>query len=341
MLQLGTKWLNCELVYTFDGVNAITTASSRAFEVIKQYIGHFPHSRTTNIWFDHEEKIFFSSEQFRQTRAGKENSFCTSKDEFLKSRWGQPFVDNIINKFNVFENQKVVYDDECIYGELDFVNKYKGKSILFLSGGPSTDSIKWENIDCDYIWSCNNFFLNPRIASKNVDLITIAPNIELVNNVELHKYLQNNNTNISFEIERGDYIKDFQQMKQFSDMYKDRCTFYHTRYRSQPGVSLRLLCYAIMLGASDIYFSGIDGFKKEGPNHCFEVNKKNPNWYNTYGPRFQDRQYVIFWEYLLNLREKYNFTLYNLGKGHPYNVSTEISEKVFPLSKEIQEKIRS
>ena len=117
MLQLGTRWLNCELVYIHDGDNAITSASPRAFEVIKQYIGHFPHSRITNIWLDHEAKIFFSSEQFRETRAGKENSFCTSKDEFLKSKWGEPFVNNIINKFNEQEGL-------CFYSKLPLQEKY-------------------------------------------------------------------------------------------------------------------------------------------------------------------------------------------------------------------------
>jgi len=307
-----------------------------ATNALKNYASVFSRWQNYNIWYDLVDRRCFSGAQFREGPAGKDHNFCSDKDQFLTGKWGKPLLTRYTQNNPTFQNQKIVYDPECIYSTTPRVEKYKGKSILLLSGGPSTASTQWENVETDYIWSCNKFYLNPRIKASKVDLITLAPNVPLIGNKELEEYVLENDTDISFEIERGDDIKSLIDMDRFVEKHKDRCSFFHTRYRSQPGVSLRLLCYAIFLGIKDIYFVGIDGFAAEGPKHSFELNKNNPNWYITYGPRFQDRQFVVFWDCVLSLKDTYDFNLYNLGEGSSHNVSTDASNNEFPLSEEVK-----
>ena len=52
--------------------------------------------------------------------------------------------------------------------------KYKDKSILIIGGGTSTLDVNWESIDYDYIWTCNDFFLEDRVVSKDIDLYLLA-----------------------------------------------------------------------------------------------------------------------------------------------------------------------
>jgi len=308
---------------------------------IKRFITLNPCTENDTIWCDIEENKYFSPSLFRGGYTGKEHSFCAPNPGFLNSIWGAPFVKKNIEKYDMqhFKKQPIVYDEECIYSKPEFLEKYKDSSILIISGGPSTKDTDWQNIKTDYIWSCNNFFLDPKFEDVDVDLITLAPSVDFLNNEKLENYIKKKNTKVAFEIERGDFSRDYRNMNDFVNEHPDICSFFHCRYRGAPGVSLRMIRFAIMLGAKDIYFVGVDGFKENSSGHAFEKDKANPNWFQTYGPRFQDRQFVSFWNYILELKDQYNFNLYNLGEGHKFNVSTEISVKNFPLSEDIVQKL--
>ena len=334
---LGEVWNNCAVVYSNGHVS--DNIGEKVIDDIKKYINIFPYSKKDTIWFDLKEYKYFSGSQFREGPAGKEHNFCSDDIEFLDSKWGNIFVNNIIQDIDVFKNQEIVRTQECIYSNPHYLKKYEGKSILIVSGGPSTADVGWENIKTDFVWSCNHFFLDPKFENIDVDLVTLANNVDFLENKKLKSYLSNKKTKVAFEIERGDHLVDYENMKKFIFNNPEICSFFHTRYRGNPGVSLRLLCYAIFLAPKNIYFVGIDGFKKETQAHAFELNKNNPNWFQRYGSRFQDRQFVAYWDYILKLRDVYKFDLYNLGEDHPYNVSSEISKKHFPLSKEIKERI--
>tara|TARA_R110000824_G_scaffold27426_10_gene93217 strand:- start:14841 stop:15851 length:1011 start_codon:yes stop_codon:yes gene_type:complete len=325
---LGETWNNCLAIYS-SGL----LLSEKYIEHLNLYVEHFPSGRNDTIWIDLIDGKLFSGSQFRVDRnCGKEHSFCDSSTSFLGSELGNDFVDQIIQEYNIFDKQEIIRTNEIIFNNTEFTKKYKDKSVLIISGGPSTKDVDWEKAKTDFTWTCNNFFNDKKFKEIDIDLITLAPNVDFVNNKEVNYYL-NKGTNVAFEIERGDIQNEYFKMKKFVDMNKEKCSFFHTRYRGSPGVSLRMICYAIFLGAKDIYFVGIDGFKKDSASHAFEAGKGTPNWFKTYGPRFQDRQFVAYWDYILKLKEKYNFNLYNLGEGHPYNVSSEISKKHFPLNK--------
>ena len=59
---------------------------------------------------------------------------------------------------------------------MDFHKKYNGKDILIIGGGTSTIDTKWENIinPDTYIWTCNDFYMNERVSSQNIDLYQLA-----------------------------------------------------------------------------------------------------------------------------------------------------------------------
>lgn len=368
MQWLGENWNDCLAIYSGGYV-----INDDYINIVKKYLAIFPEAEEDTIWLDMSPKgpnaginirttcgkKPFSGSQFRFdefkaqkivdgkatgerfTRCGKEHSFVASKEYFLKCNMGVKFVEKTIKDFDIFQNNGIVSNSEIIFDAPKHLEKYKDSSIVIVSGGPSSKSVNWKNIEADYIWTCNNFFKDETFKDVDIDLITLAPKVDFVDNEELEFYLKKG-TEVAFEIERGlwdvDY-EEYQKMKQFVKKHEDICSFFHARYRGNPGVSLRLLCYAIFLGAKDIYFVGIDGFKKNSAQHAFEKGKGTPNWFKTYGPRFQDRQFVAYWDYILRLQEQHGFNLYNLGQEHPYNVSSEISKKHFPLSEKIKKQI--
>ena len=57
------------------------------------------------------------------------------------------------------------------------LKKFKDKTILVLGAGNSTLDVKWENLDYDYLWTCNQFFLLDRIDNVKVDLVTLGYNV--------------------------------------------------------------------------------------------------------------------------------------------------------------------
>ena len=52
--------------------------------------------------------------------------------------------------------------------------KYKDKNILILGGGQSTLDTKWENLPYDYLWTCNDFYLEPRVLNQEIDFYLLA-----------------------------------------------------------------------------------------------------------------------------------------------------------------------
>ena len=49
---------------------------------------------------------------------------------------------------------------------MDEFDKFKDSKILIVGAGPSTNEVKWHNLEYDYIFSCNHFFLNERLTTK-------------------------------------------------------------------------------------------------------------------------------------------------------------------------------
>lgn len=223
-----------------------------------------------------------------------------------------------------------------ITSTLPFIeNRYVGKKIIVVAGGPTTNKVAWEKLDYDYIWSCNNFYKNKNIINKKVDLVVLGHTVDL-NNYDLRKYLVDNETTIYFEQQHlrkqntDEYInfrKDFD--RNIGDL--------HVEYREKDGVGIRLTALALCSGADTVYLVGHDGYTKEmKATHSFDGHdglQKGATytdydvWYNAV---------ISSFNYLNEIRIENNVNLYNLGEGHEENIGTEISKIKFPLNNDIK-----
>lgn len=320
-LPIGTMWKNCRLIYNPND-------NSYSVPNIYQYVQKFPDALDTNIWVDQTQNTLFSQAQYREGPAGKDHHFSDSESKWLTSKWGMPFVEK---HKSGFKNAHEIYaSSEIIYSNFDHIEQtYEDKRILIVGGGRSAGIVEWYKTDYDYVWSMNHFYQKQPFWDHQPNLVTIATNVDLrETNKKLHDFMEHSpETKVYFEIERGDDPRAYEDMKWFCERYPDRTEFFHTRYRSQPGVALRLLVFAVLAGAKAVKFVGIDGFEGQTNDHYFEGSKGNPNWYKNFGPNFQDRQFVIWFDFLKCLQERRHFHLENLAQNLSFNQIREITEK--------------
>ena len=224
------------------------------------------------------------------------------------------------------------------------------KKVIIVGGGPSTNEVQWENLDYDYIWSSNHFYLGDKLKNKKVDLVFLGQEVDYENK-ELIKYVEKYEPLIVFE-PAGKY---FNTLQQGFHAYQGGQTFYQTREPIVPGwvdnhicvttkfygvlgVGLRQLILALFLGFKEIYFVGLDGMPGFNTPHSFEVGKIGSGSPHKLGAKERYQlHYVHYWNYILSMIDDVNF--YNLGEYSKHNMSKEISKKKFPLSDEIKKSV--
>ena len=54
------------------------------------------------------------------------------------------------------------------------LEKYKDKNLLILGAGQSTIDVNWKNLDYDYIWTCNDFFICDELLDDKIDLCVLG-----------------------------------------------------------------------------------------------------------------------------------------------------------------------
>lgn len=219
---------------------------------------------------------------------------------------------------------------------------YKDKSVLIVGGGPSTSEVKWESIDVDYIWSCTNFFMNPNLTNKNIDLVSLG-NLQNYNDSRLLNYLDYNiQTKVLFE---NNYLYPQTLTKNSDFLYKYRGRiFYGETAKSYTGIvgpPARLLILAASLGFKDIYFVGIDGFDKNLKNtHSFtdEAGLREGATHNKYEKYYNDHT-----EFAKKLYENFGnrVKFRNLGEAAvSHNIISFVSKQLFPLDESILNQIK-
>ena len=365
-MELGFKTKHYELVYKWhpeqDGFTIVDNIDA---DQLAKYMSSFPDSKIRNIWLDHKNSVFFSQAQYKDGLAGKDHHFLQDGKHFLsghKFSWEPPYgpyqkVYSFYNRQNELE-----YNEEIIFEVPYNLENNKDKSLLIVCGGPSVNSVQWENLDFDSIWACNHFYKNEKVRNKKLDLAVVHPGVvELFNDKEFIDYVNKNNPIISFEIEQGNIHSIYETTGEFCNLNNNltaeienktqarenpftsplKTNFFHTRYRGQPGLGLRMVIYGICMGFKDIYVIGLDGRSKIETNgnllHAFDGSKDIPNWYKKFGDDFQERQFIIFWDYIQELKQKYNFNIFNLGEGTEHNVLSRLFKESYPLPKNIRE----
>ena len=214
-------------------------------------------------------------------------------------------------------------------------SKYENKNILILGGGTSTLDTKWENLDVDYIWTCNDFYKLDRINRKKIDLVTLGFNTDLGNKKLIDK-LKKDSPTVAIEPIHFRHKKNSNKFKEFSNKFK--VVEFNIPIETIAGAASRLILMALKMNPSKVYFSGIDGFNQSFTNkHAFtgHIGLKDSDTRRDYFIYYNG--FTEFFRYLLNFDYS---KLQNLGEGFDYNIGTEISSEYFPLSDTIKEKIR-
>ena len=93
----------------------------------------------------------------------------------------------------------VVATNHIVYSNLPEFEKYQNSTVLILGGGPSTGELDFNNIERDFIWSCNNFFKNEKLSNIKIDLAMMMAEVDLDGD-ELKKYTDQYKPLLGFEI---------------------------------------------------------------------------------------------------------------------------------------------
>jgi hypothetical protein len=209
---------------------------------------------------------------------------------------------------------------------------------MIVSGGPSSKEVNWDKINYDYLWTVNEFYKNEELSRKQIDLLYLSSIVDFENQ-QLAESIKNTEALLTFPLVTN-YIQDnvdLSTIRSLTNRFKENSSYNYTRYSSTLGVGYKLIVLAIFSGASEIYTVGNDGFVSKNMEHAFDGRKQSPGWYLQYGDRFQDRQFVIFWDYIKTLQDSFSFKIYNLGEGKDYNISSSITKTHFPLTQDINE----
>jgi len=223
------------------------------------------------------------------------------------------------------------------------LKKYEGKKILVVGGGPTTNAVNWENIDYDFLFSCNDYYLCEKLVNRKVDTITLLNKAFRGNRASkfidstLQAKLDTDNTLIGIEPYHSQEIYGTDKYKNFIQKYKDRCVFFNTKFQNKSGAAPRVVLFATILKPKVIYMVGIDGHKGNNTVHSFNKDIEGPT---DYPYVTINKHHLEFAKYLYALSTQLGIQIYNLGVGHKDNATSEFSIQNYPLTSEIKEALK-
>lgn len=238
---------------------------------------------------------------------------CREKVNFIECAKKQ-----FLSHYSYYTGETYYTNEYAISQNID-LSKYKNKRILVVGGGPTTNDCEWNPADYDYIFSCNHFYLHPKL--QNVDLAVICPEIDIFEE-QFTNYINNSKTIFCYE--NVDANPKF--VKSMLDI--NRAFLLSLRKNLKTGTASRLLVLATILEPSVVHVVGVDGLPKDvkktagcDVKHSFEPGKV---MHSRYSYQFYYNEYKDLWNYLINDIGR-NIRFKNLGHGHPFNISTEFN----------------
>lgn len=211
-------------------------------------------------------------------------------------------------------------------------DKFRDKKILIVGGGPSTNDFDFNQVEVDYIFTSNSFFLNNKLKNKKVDIAMVGAEVDTFSDGFI-KYVETYNPWLGFEIHsKWSSITNHEYVNKhlYKSYWKMFCM--QTRYYGCVGVSHRLLVLAMQLKAKEIYYIGIDGPRgMVKGKHAFEKNKINlpklpPQLNVDTAEEIFINAYKDFFTHVNN-NIKYRGKLINLGENHPDNIIPKFNNK--------------
>lgn len=243
---------------------------------------------------------------------------CQIEQKEIDSVHSQDFFKQYCDSY--FSKKTLVISKELMYEDNPLFEQVRGKKVLAIAGGPTTNACEWDHTKYDFVFTCNHFFLHPRLKDIGVDFAHLSYECDFTR-PEFSTYINRFNTLFCFENFVWDHSKD--RVNDFEQRYPGRSMQLRLRYDSKLGVGARLLVLLLLLEAHTVDFVGVDGYSKEytigcDSMHSFEAGKKNTTTY----------PYSLYYEQFktLALILKGGSTRFNnLGHGHPYNMLTEFN----------------
>ena len=246
-------------------------------------------------------------------------SFNAKKEDW-KSHYAKKMYNTYFNSSFVKEQygRPIITDELLITNNINY-SGINDKSVLVIGGGPSCEILTSEIINSyDYVFSCNHFYKNELLNKHNIHVALLGDEVDLKDK-KLLEYIQKNKTIIGFEHSSKRRAMDLLSFKK----QHIQSFIYLTRYFSRLGYVARACVLAKLMGADNIDFVGLDGFKTN--SHYFESTKGAPPFNNE--KKFCD-QMEVFYRYMLNdLRtepERFN----NLSDQHKDSIYGGILEAI-------------
>ena len=260
---------------------------------------------------------------------------------------------NLTNKGEIFETENILSSPLISFTDKNnYHQSVNGKSVLVVGGGPTSMLYDWSNLEYDHIWTLNSFYQNDTYKNIAFDLIHIGSLVD-TNDKNLIEYLDDVGHKAQLYYELAFYHgakKDRLYSSGILERYKERSNYYVTEFRGRIGGAPRLVLLAAFMGASNVYFTGIDGYTKDNRRlHSFwkgaldEVRTDIPAQAKEHGgdaAHTYNESAIDFKKYL-NLLNKINkdigTTFYNLGEGHEANMIGDLYRDMLPLPSKLKQ----
>lgn len=228
---------------------------------------------------------------------------------------------------------------------------YRDSTVLIVGGGPSTNEVPWENllmtrarnedIEADFVWSCNDFYKNEKLRETHLDLVTLG-NLTNFQDPLLHSYLDTHlECNILLELSYL-YENTERENENFFKKYRDRCYYGKNNkdYCGIVGPPARLMTLACNIGVGKILFVGIDGFDENLKNaHAFtqEDGLREGAAHNTYSHYYRSLT-TFFTRIYEDFGDRVKFQ--NLGElAESHNIPSFVSRDKYPLEQSLIDRI--
>ena len=169
-----------------------------------------------------------------------------------------PFTDNIKKSLGI------------VYNHLDEFEKFKDSKILIVGAGPSTNEVKWYNLEYDYIFSLNHFYLNSDLKNRKVDIAVVGGEVDYQSDDFLN-YVNEFNPILMFEL-HSKWEKEKTYLRLLYENYP-KLSCFNTRVYGKLGGAPRLLMFALEMKPKELYFVGLDG----GPGVSVKTKSMNKN----------------------------------------------------------------
>jgi len=213
-----------------------------------------------------------------------------------------------------------------VNGNTDLLSKnVSDKKVLVLGSGPSAREVDWKSEEWDVLVTTSFFYLNTEVLNKKPFHVTLSDIVDLTDN-RLLEYLDSNELcTIGFE-PKPDPFYETEQYKKFVLRYKDRLIYYNVT-GDKEGVAARLCWLILACEPTSIYLCGIDGISKQRENDPQNYFRNHNGTMDKYPYEMYHKSFQNFAENLYSTAKDMSVAIKNLGKGKPYNMFSNVSEK--------------